>query len=188
MKKSKRGLTLVEAVVALLILATGLAALFGMITRVNQANESMALQTLALDAFRRITAQIQDARCDVVAQNTTVGAPTSVVDPGLNVPLMAWIAAPVPNSDIIFLGDGNTNPELANKTPRVRIDYRRTAIAQGVAGVPPTITFDVRVRELRGDAALDAVALENGYWIRIYPVQKLCNVRLDDTARGEYAP
>lgn len=44
----------------------------------------------------------------------------------------------------------------------------------------------MRVRELKNDPAMDDVALENGYWIQVFPVKKVCNPRADATARGEY--
>ena len=44
----------------------------------------------------------------------------------------------------------------------------------------------VRVREIQHDAAKDDDAREDGMWIRIFPIKKLCNPRYDETFRGEY--
>jgi type II secretory pathway pseudopilin PulG len=179
-----RGMTLVEALVAMTVLATGVAALFGMINRVQGANRSMAFQTNALDAFSRISAQIRDAEC-VLPNNAPRALNQTVRDPGLAQPLDAWVVAAVPGSLITLVGDGAANAELDRYVPPLRVDYRLRA-GNVPAGGLPALEVQVRVREITRDPARDAQALEDGSWIRIFPVEKVCTSRLDDTLRGAY--
>ena len=64
-RKAQRGVTLIETVIAMFVLVTGIAAVFGMASHVHHANRSLAFQTQSVDVFSRLTAQFRDARCDV---------------------------------------------------------------------------------------------------------------------------
>ena len=180
-------MTLLEAVIAVLVMVTGVAALMGMIINVENANRSMALQHNSLDVFARLSAQIRDAECDAL--------PVAGLGPGTSDPAFLpgvwpvagangqWIAQPVNNSSITFVGDATNNPALEQYVPPIRVAYRvRTEVNLQAA---PAFQVDVQVRQLMRDAR-DNVNLENGFFVRIYPVQKLCNNRTNATQRGEY--
>jgi Tfp pilus assembly protein PilV len=184
-RKRQRGMTLLEAIFSVLVLATGVVAVFGMITRISTANRSMAFQTSALDAFAEVAAQIKDARCNYPAAAPAIGNTADLTDPViiqlLGAPGTWYNGTPaIAGSTIERLGDS-----APGVVPAVRVDVRARADAVGV-NAPPSISFQVRVREIKNDAAMDAVALENGYWIQVFPVTKVCNPRGDATARGEY--
>jgi type II secretory pathway component PulJ len=179
-----RGMTLMEALMAMTVLATGVAALFGMINRVQGANRSIAFQSDALDAFSRIAAQLRDAEC-VLPNDLPPNLANTVRDPGLDPVNGTWIAAPAAGSLITFVGDADTNPQLARYMPPLRVDYRLRASAVPVNALP-ALEAEVRVREITRDPVRDDPAVENGHWIRIFPVQKVCTPRLDDTLRGAY--
>ena len=196
---SERGVTLLEAMIALTVLVTGIAALFGLINHVHSANRTMAYATSSIDVFAQISAQIRDARCDFDADNPpgpgTVDA--ALTDPGLASVLGgAWVSGPIGGSQISLIGDlDGSNPALPKLVPPLRVDYRvqvedtaKLTAQDGNAPVPnaPSLEVDVRIRELTGDPARDNPALEDAYWIRTFPVKKLCNPRLDETSRGEY--
>lgn len=184
MRNRRRGFTLIEAIVALGVLVAGLGSVLGLITYVQGSNRSLAMQSHALDAFARIGAEIRDARCDFMALIEPYAVDATMTDPGLaQVIDNGWIAAPVAGSAIRFVGDETNNPLLAGRAPPIRVDYRVTL--DGSPGIP-AFNIDVRVREITGDAERDDPDRESGYWIRMQPVKKMCNPRIDETARGEF--
>ncbi len=195
-RSGRRGMTLIETMMAMGVLTIGMAAIFNMINYVKGANQTLSFQGTALDAFAQVSSQVRDARCDYLANAAVPGIDPLTTDPGLVAGEGVWTGAggATPGSAITFVGDATNNPLLANIVPPVRIDYRTTRHPplQGsppvpVPGQPNTsYTVEVRVRELKRDAIKDAVALEDGYWIRIFPVEKLCAARTDDVGRGEY--
>lgn len=195
-RPGRRGMTLIEAMMAMGVLTIGMAAIFNMIKYVKGANQTLSFQGTALDAFAHVSAEIRDARCDYLANAAVPGINPLTTDPGLVAGEGGWTGAagPIAGSGITFVGDAATNPLLAGFVPPIRVDYRTTrhpplqgAPPVPVVGQPNTsYTVEVRVRELKRDAVRDAVALENGYWIRIFPVEKLCTARTDAIGRGEY--
>ncbi len=183
-----RGMTLLEAVISVLILVIGVAALMGMIINVENANKSMALQHSSLDVFARLSAQIRDAECDFF--------PVTGLQPGTSDPAFLpgapptagangqWILAPLTDSSITLVGDGTTNPALADYVPAIRVAYRvRPEINLNAA---PAFQVDVQVRQIMRNPVQDDINFLDGYWVRVYPVQKLCNARGTATQRGEY--
>jgi type II secretory pathway pseudopilin PulG len=178
----ERGVTLVETMIALIVLSTGVAAVFGMVTHVTTANRSLTFQANSLDVFARVAAQIQDTQCDF----PTTGPP--VIDPGLLVAQNTWITAPVGNSAISFIGvtDGVDLPELTQ--PKMRIEYQLSRETPGPP-TPDAFNINVRVREITNDPVKDALGFapsifDGGHWIRVYPVKKVCVPRVDDLVRG----
>jgi len=185
---AQRGMSLLEAMMAMLVLTIGVAAIFGMINHVQGANRTLSFQNTALDAFALVSAQIRDARCDYLANAAVPGIAPASTDPGLVAGEGGWVGAAgaVAGSSITYVGDATNNPLLADTVPPIRIDYR-TARRQVAVGQPFTsYTVDVRVREIKRNAAQDNVALEDGHWIRIFPVEKLCTARTNLIGRGEY--
>ena len=181
-----RGMTLLEAVVSVLVVVTGVAALMGMIINVENANRSMALQHASLDIFARLSAQIRDAECDKLPDDPVLQAANSdplFVDSGH---YSSWVTAPLAGSSVTLLGDSLTLPELADYVPKVIVALWVEREVPPYADAPPSFQIDVQIRELMPDPAMNNIATTNGYWIRIYPVQKLCNLRDDSEQRGEY--
>lgn len=190
-RRGQAGMTLLEAILALAVFGTGVAALFGMITSVSDANRSMSFQNNSLDLFTRISAQVRDAQCDYDANALAFVFDPAMMDPGLTV-LGGWQGAGggVAGSVITAVGDDTNNPDLAEYVPKMRADYRVLDITPPAApGAPPSpllLMVEVRIRELMNDPAKDAPALESGPWIRNYPVQKLCAPRYDGLPRGAF--
>lgn len=181
-RRAARGMTLLEAIIAVLVLVTGVAALMGMIINVENANRSMALQHASLDILARLSAQIRDAECDFMP---AVGLGAGTSDPTFTTGATStWLTTPVPGSSITLLGDATTNPALVDYVPSVSVAMRvRPEVA---VNATPSFQIDVQVRQIMRNSAQDDVNLVDGYWIRVYPVQKLCNARTDATQRGEY--
>lgn len=182
MRRASRGMTLLESMIALLVMATGVAGLFGMIKHVQGANQNLAFQNASLDAFARLSAQLRDAQCDYPASMTPIPLVPGTTDPGLTAGLGAWFGAagPAAGSSITFVGSPTTNPLMAQFTPPIAVDYM---VTQDPAS-PPSLQIDVRVREIKRNATQDNAALVNGSWIRVFPVQKVCNPRWDPQGRG----
>lgn len=177
-------MTLIEAVVAVFVMVTGVAALMGMILNVENANRSLALQHISLDVFAQVSAQIRDAECDLLpGRPLEAGSADPAFLPGIG-NTGQWITARLPDSAITLVGDGASNPALAEYVPPVSVAYR---VRQEVNPfVNPSFQVDVQIRQVMRDPAMNNINDEDGYWIRIYPVQKLCNVRPTDSQRGEY--
>jgi prepilin-type N-terminal cleavage/methylation domain-containing protein len=177
-RRARRGITLIETMIALAVLAVGIAAVFGMVVHVSRANRTMLLQTRSVDAFAQISAEIQNAKCDYDPTAAPL-VPGSVdptrTDPGLIPSAPAWIS--VPTGSITFVGrtDGTLLPATV---PVMQIDYMVTGDATAAPGVP-ALDIQVRIQEVNPTGQL-------GDGIRIYPLRKLCNARLDETSRGEF--
>ena len=168
-KRGQRGITLIETMIALAVLAIGIAAVFGMVVHVSKANRTMLLQTRSGDAFAQLAAEIQNAKCDF---NPDVGALAGAVDPGIDPTLSPFTG---PTGSITYVGttDGTSLPATI---PIMQISY--TAQLDGAAPVP-AIDFEITIQELNPDGQL-------GNGVRVYPLRKLCNARLDETSRGEF--
>lgn len=179
----RRGLTLVEMMIAVTVLAIGIAGAAAILDKVEQANRTEDLIRTANDAFSRLAAQIRDAQCDYPGDADPPVIHPATTDPGLRV-TRVWISVPEAQSFITFVGatDGS-DVDLGRTVPPVRIDYFLEPT------VPPSLPgFDIqiRVRRIMGDPALDDPALTEGWWIKNYTLTKICNPRFDETRRGEY--
>ncbi len=176
----QRGATLIEAMIAAVILAVGTAAVTELLKQVSIANRRMTFQTVALDTFTSIASQIQDATCDVPPGAAAPGALTT--DPGLWAAISApaaWQTVPTAGSGITTLGD-LTIPKAYPIRAAVRLAAAPPPFGMG----PPNYDFEVEVREIMNDVAMDAAT--DGYWVRTYPVKKVCNRRTEAQGRGEF--
>lgn len=182
-------MTLIETMLALVVLVTGIAAVFGMANHVQTANNNLKFQTLTLDYFARISAQIRNARCDFPASLPTVAPGDLITDPGLNPGLAGvapafggWVVAPTGSITLVGVTDGAALPLTV---PRLQIAYRMSLDTTTVPNIP-SYDIEVQIREITNDPARDNINLVDGHWIRVYPISKVCNARLDEQARGEY--
>lgn len=176
----QRGATLIEAMIAAVILAIGTAAVTELLKQVSIANRRMTFQTVALDTFTSVAAQIQDATCDVPPG---AGAPTfGTTDPGLWAAISnpgVWQNAVVAGSVLNTLGD-----LTLTKAFPIQVAVRVAAPIAAFGLGPPNYDFEVEVREIMHNVAMDAAA--DGYWVRTYPVKKVCNRRTEAQGRGEF--
>lgn len=180
-------MTLLEAIIALAVFATGVAALFGMITDVGDANRSLAFQNNSLDLFSRISAQIREAQCDYDANVGLYTLDPALMDPGLS-DINNWVPAPVAGSAITAFG-AQVSPAMRDYVPAMAADYRVLNATPPVgtgAQPPPTLLIEVRIREIMNDPVKDNPALTMAPWIRNYPVQKLCAPRYGIQSRGAF--
>lgn len=178
---------------ALGVLAIGVVALFGMISHIQNANRSMAFQNSSLDAFARIAAQIEDARCDYTP--TAPAFATATKDPGLAT-LDVWIETPAFQSNIDLVGNVDTNPAfpLLDSVPALSIRYMVSledpaSFLAGPTPTAPALDIQVEVREYFRDPIRDDPTITDAYYVRNFPVKKLCNARYEAVAanaRGEY--
>jgi len=175
-RASRRGATLIEAVVALGALGVGTAGVMTLMTYVSQTSERAAFHGRAIDVASEFAAQVADTTCDLLPDDNAPSPPAT--DPGL---LAAGDQlAPVTGSAITLVGD-------IDGTPSVRVSYVSTLEIRG-AGFdgPPAFDLEVRIREITNDDALDDPAITEGWWIRTFPVKKVCNRRTEPTGRGEF--
>jgi hypothetical protein len=176
-------------------------ATFAMLERVQGANRSLDLTRTANEAFTRLAAQIRSAQCDYDGSAFPGAIAEDTTDPGLfDAAGAGWIGVdtPVsPGSSITYAGltDGS-DPALARTVPPLRIEYRveeeaapraaPDAVRAPPATVGPAYDVDIRVRMLTGDPAMDDPAVENGWWIKHYPIKKVCNARYEGSGRGQF--
>ncbi|MCC7381221.1 MAG: prepilin-type N-terminal cleavage/methylation domain-containing protein [Deltaproteobacteria bacterium] len=192
-RAGQRGTTLVEAMVAVVVLSVGTAAITELLRSISTANRRMDFQTTSLDIFGEFAAQVQDAPCDMFPG---VAAPVNdgSTDPGLLLapPPPGWQEiVPVAGSAITMVGDfgpatgvAATQNRLLNY--RVRYNAQPSAPPVGGAGVP-AFDLQVEIREITFDPLKDAPATTDGYWIRTFPLKKICNVRTEpEDGRGAY--
>lgn len=188
----RRGMSLLEALVAVAVLGIGVASIFGLLGHVAHGQRTLSFSAQGTDRFATLAAEIRDARCDYQATN-----PPSAfsIDPGLAlVPPNTWVddlAPPPAGSSIRAYGVAQ------DTTPRLRISYRVRPVGAftgaRAAALIPSYEVDVRVRQLMNDPLRDDPLLEEGHWIRVFTVEKLCNGRIDQptatqSGRGEFAP
>ena len=78
-------------------------------------------------------------------------------------------------------------PERDEPTdPSAELEPAPETLAVNYQG-PPAFDIQVRVREITRDAVKDNPLVTNGYWIRTFPLKKVCNLRLLALpGRGEY--
>jgi prepilin-type N-terminal cleavage/methylation domain-containing protein len=183
-RRTQRGITLIETMIALAVLATGIAAVFGMVVHVQKANRTMVLQTRSVDVFAQLVAEIQNARCDYDPTANPPLAPGQVdvarTDPGLVPNSPAFYSLPQPNSAITFVGITDGLPgSLPQTVPQMMIEYSVAGDLNSPVGVP-ALDVTIRITEM----TTETHRLADG--IRLYPMRKLCNARLDETSRGEF--
>lgn len=177
------GATLIEAMIACVVLSAGTAAVTQMLANVHHANRTMSFQTLANELGAEFGAQLMDARCDTDALNGNLAAAT--VDPGLWVAINninVWQNAPA--GGLRSLGNSAANPLIDRGIPlqmRFRVTLDTTLVGFG----PPTFNVELEIRQTMFDAVRDNLAVTSGYWIRNYPLKKVCNRRLEANGRGE---
>lgn len=190
--RQQRGTTLVEAMVAVVVLSVGTAAITELLRSISNANRRIDFQTTSLDIFGEFAAQVQDAPCDMFPGAVAPTVPGT--DPGLLLapaPPLFQEVIPVAGSAITMVGDFGpkaATPDLQNRqlNYRVRYNVAPAAAAAALNGVP---AFDVQVeiREITFDAAKDDPTVLDGYWIRTFPLKKICNVRTEpEDGRGAY--
>lgn len=175
-RRSRRGATLIEAAVALGALGIGMAGVMTLLTYVSQTGKQAAFHGRALDLAAEFAAQAADTSCDLRPNDVAPTAPAT--DPGLLAAGDQFVA--VSGSAITLVGD------IAGH-PRVNVSYAVVPELR-VAGFdgPPAFDLTVRIREIMNDAAKDDPAVTRGYWIREYPVKKVCNLRTEPVGRGGY--
>ena len=185
---SQRGATLIEAMIAVVVLVIATAAIAELLRHITRAQTTMSFQSAALDMYARLSAEIQDAHCDVDPAFATID-----IDPALTA--AGWVGAPPfgvappPGSTITSFGVFN------EYSPRMNVRFQPQALTQsdgdGNASLdgPPTIVVLIEVRQITNEATQDDPTVTDGYWIRTYPVTKLCNIRLEpNNGRGEFYP
>lgn len=196
-----RGISLIEVMIASVVLALGMVATFAMLERVEGANRSFDLTQTANDAYARLAAQIRDAQCDFDGATPAAAPNPATIDDGLERAVglgYVGVDVPVPQpSTITYVGltDGSQAPRIPQTVPPLRIEYQvlREAppvAAPGAVRAPPpnpgpAYDINVRIRQITGDPARDDPSVENGWWIKHYPVKKVCNARYESSSRGE---
>jgi len=187
MRRSMRGASLIEAMVATVVVAVATASVTNLLKFVGDASRRMTFQTASLDVYAETVAQIQDARCNV--------DPLGVFDrdPGLDFLLSnagVWQTNPalLGASLIRRLGDVRATDANARSIPlnvSIRAAVANPVFAFATTVGPPAYDFEIRIREITSDPARDNPAVTDGYWIRDFPAKKVCNFRTDGTSRGE---
>lgn len=177
-RRTRRGVTLIECVVAVGVLGVGAVILFGAVGRLQMAQRAMRLQAQSLEVLGIVSSEIASARCDVSPDAPEVMPSPPDIDVGLSSPIPGdWIEAPTAGSSIQTIGP------VPNSS--LQVSYR-TAVEATVPGSAVAFDIDVRIREHMGNSVQDAADLEDGYWIRIFPVKKVCDIRSARTQRGAF--
>lgn len=199
--RPRRGMGLLEVMMATVLLAFGMVATFAMLDRMEGVHRSLDLTQTANDAYAQLAAQIRDAQCDYDGTQPVGGLDPATTDAGLfNAVGAGWIGVtrpiPVPSSITHAGVSDGTMPNLPVTVPVVRIEYRvdneaPPVLAPGATtappgGVGPALDIEIRVRLLTNDPARDNPALDQGWWIKHFPLKKTCNARYERTRRGEY--
>ncbi|MBK6686996.1 MAG: prepilin-type N-terminal cleavage/methylation domain-containing protein [Deltaproteobacteria bacterium] len=179
----RRGMTLIEAMVAFAVLTIGVAAIFSLITSLVSSQRVLRLNSQGIDLYSRLSSEIRSARCDFPAALGGAPVPSAAAtrDPGLTVEgvwIPTQVAAPA-GSMLQTIGnfDGEGLPTAG--APVLQVDYMVRSIA--LLNVN-TLTYevDIRVRQIQNDAARDSVLVTESPWLRVFTVQKACNARADD--------
>jgi hypothetical protein len=194
-RKPRRGVTLVEAMIALTCLAVGIAGVSGILGSVAAANKRAAFHNTALDMFAAFAAQVADAQCDYY--QSAGGANNLKIDPGLSGERLVF--QPAAGSAITLVGQfGQTvnnsfgapiSPLLVPTTP-VFLSYKVThspsdSPADGLT--PPHATLLVQICDSNNEAMNPCPVFNgHGWWIREFSLNKSCTYRLDNDGRGEF--
>jgi type II secretory pathway pseudopilin PulG len=181
----QRGATMLEALIALVVLSTGTAAIAELLGYVSKSQGTARFQGASLDLYATISAEIQDAHCDVQPDGVT-----EMVDPGLAPTAGAWVDAPVAGSKIVTVGQmPQFSPPVAVRyqvSGRTRDVLQSDGTNQTLNNAPPHVDVVVEVRQVMNVPTMDDPAIVDGYWIRSFPIVKVCNLRTDDNGRGEF--
>ena len=199
--RQQRGISIIEVMMAAVLLALGVTAMFAMLDRVEGANRSLDFARTANDAYARLAAEIRDAQCDYDGRQVPPVMDGTTTDPGLAAVIgVGWVGVDVVipvGSSITQAGvsDGS-NPFISATVPTLRIEYRLVneapvvvapgAIRGAPAGVGPAFDVEIRIRKVTGNPAMDDPTVNNGWWIKHFPVKKVCNPRYESRRRGEY--
>lgn len=186
-RSRRRGATLVESLIALVVISVGTAAITELLKYISEASRRMAFQSTALDVYGEVVAYVEDARCNVVTQVPRVEQYDPIVQRMIARTDWMWLSraggrlveSAAPPAGPVFSG-------VAQATAPVWVAIRRVGPPPATNAVgPPVIAFEVQVRERMHDAGRDSPALESGYWIRILPAKKVCSFRDEVQGRGE---
>jgi type II secretory pathway pseudopilin PulG len=177
--RSRRGATLVEALVAVAVLGVGTAAVTELVGSISNARRKLSFQTSALDRFNRLNAEIQASTCVVFPG--AAGPTAASADAALMVPAATWQNAPV-GAHVQTVGD------MFDVTPPVRVEYQLALVPPNPALTNDSFAFDVtvRVRELTRDAATDGANITSAHYIKTWPIRKACPWRATADTRGGF--
>ena len=198
--RTRRGVSLLEVLIASVVLAVGSLGTFALLDQVESAHRSLDLSRLAREAYARLAAEIRDAQCDYDGSQQPFVLEPTTTDPGLLASIDAgWIGVDVPIPEASSMTQaGRTDgsyPALAQTVPALRIEYR-VALESAPVPVPggtqppaaqvgPGFDIQIRVRQITRDPDRDDPTVETGWWIRHYPLHKTCNPRYERSRRGE---
>jgi hypothetical protein len=193
-RRSTRGATLVEALVAIAVLGVGTAAVTNLVTSISEGKRKLAFQTSALELFNRINSELQASTCLVYPG--AVGPTALSTDPAFLVPVDTWVPAlgvnpsPIgaPGTVAFPAGAAHTRTlgDFFNVTPPVRVEYQLRPAPAGGPNTPVAYDVIVRVREIRRNAAEDNADVMSAHYIRTWPLRKACMWRTTADSRGGY--
>jgi Tfp pilus assembly protein PilV len=191
---ARRGMTLVEAVLAVFVLAVGFAGIVSLLGSVSAAGRKSAFHNIALDVFSAFSAQVQDAYCDFNPADDQV-------DPGLNA--ASWVETAQGASSITVVGPIGANfttTPVTGATSPVTLAYRSIRTQGDCTGAgavctrPDIYTVQVHVCDLSDPNRPCTLDTTNGYgttngtgyWVRAFELTKTCTIRQDRNGRGEF--
>jgi type II secretory pathway pseudopilin PulG len=167
-------MTLIEAMVAMAVLAIGTAGVTSMLVTVDSATKKAGFQTQALDLFASFSTQVQDAACDYLPDGTTD------IDPGLAINAGGY-GAPVAGSSITLVGGWPTvGPQKLTLLYNVTVGPPAPAV--------PSFDLTVQICEVNSFdhvVGTNCVFGTNGSTVRTFPLHKVCTYRADQIGRGE---
>jgi Tfp pilus assembly protein PilV len=193
-RKKQRGMTLLEAVIAIGVLAIGFLGIAALLTSVSAATRKSAFHNYALDVYTAFAAQVQNAKCDFAPSTPTA----QTIDTGL-LAAGAWHTAPVAASELSLVGlinalDAAAGGKSVGATAPVYLAYQANLIPGDCptpCNQPDSYFIQVSVCDASDPAnpcAITGTAGYNnqGYMVRSFELTKTCTVRLDDNGRGEF--
>ncbi|MBK6684481.1 MAG: type II secretion system protein [Deltaproteobacteria bacterium] len=179
---SRRGATLIEVMVAVVVLAIGSVAAMDLATQVVRANEQLNFQTASYEVFNRVAAEIRSATCHVYPG--LVAPAPGTADAGLLVPAGAWQSAQAGTSVIRSIGDIEHGAATDGTGMPMIVDYRVQPDPPANPGELFGFDIEVRVREAKFNVAQDTLNATSTHWIRTWPIRKNCVVRSEAASRG----
>lgn len=178
----QRGATLIEVMVAVMVLAVGSVAAMSLATQVVRANEQLNFQSASYEVFNRVAAEIRSSTCHVYP--ALVAPAPGTADPGLLIPAGAWQSVPVGTSVIRSIGNIEHGGATDGTGMPMIVDYRVQPDAPANPGELFGFDIEVRVREAKFNVAQDTLNATSTYWIRTWPIRKNCVVRSEPASRG----